>query len=117
MDSEGANQRRISFEGTYNDGAAWSPEGDLLAYTSRRDGQFQIAVTNVVTLETRVITSGPGENQSPTFSPDGRKIAFTSRRDGKNQIYVMDLDGGNVRQLTTEGSNDLADWSRIVPEK
>jgi TolB protein len=117
MDSEGANQRRISFEGTYNDGAAWSPEGDLLAYTSRRDGQFQIAVTNVVTLETQVITSGPGENQSPTFSPDGRKIAFTSRRGGGNQIYVMDLDGGNVRQLTTEGSNDLADWSRIAPEK
>ncbi len=117
MDSEGANQRRISFEGTYNDGAAWSPEGDLLAYTSRRDGQFQIAVTNVVTLETRVITSGPGESQSPTFSPDGRKIAFTSRRGGKNQIYVMDLDGGNVHQLTTEGNNDLADWSRSVPEK
>jgi TolB protein len=117
MDSEGANQRRISFEGTYNDGAAWSPEGDLLAYTSRRDGQFQIAVTNVVTLETRVLTSGPGENQSPTISPDGRKIAFTSRRDGKMQIYVMDLDGGNVRQLTTEGSNDLADWSRSVPQK
>src|SRR3954447_9190026 len=117
MDSEGADQRRISFEGTYNDGAAWSPEGDLLAYTSRRDGQFQIAVTNVVTLETRVITSGPGESQSPTVSPDGRKIAFTSRRDGKNQIYVVDLDGGNVRPLTTEGSNDLADWSRSVPQK
>jgi TolB protein len=117
MDAEGANQRRITYDGTYNDGASWSPDGDLIAYTSRRDGQFQIAVTNVVTLETRVLTSGPGENQSPTFSPDGRKIAFTSRRDGRNQIYVMDLDGGNVRQLTAEGSNDLADWSRSVPEK
>jgi TolB protein len=117
MDSEGANQRRISLEGSYNDGAAWSPDGDLLAYTSRRDGQFQIVVTNVVTLESRVVTSGPGENQSPTFSPDGRKIAFTSRRDGRSQIYAVDLDGGNVRQLTTEGSNDLADWSRSVPDK
>jgi TolB protein len=117
MDSEGANQRRISFEGSYNDGAAWSPDGDLLAYTSRRDGQFQVVVTNVVTLESRVVTSGPGENQSPTFSPDGRKIAFTSRRDGRNQIYVVDLDGGNLRQLTTEGNNDLADWSRNVPDK
>lgn len=117
MDAEGANQRRLTFEGTYNDGASWSPEGDLIAYTSRRDGQFQIAVTNVVTLETRVLTSGPGENESPTFSPDGRKIAFTSHRGGSKQIYVMDLDGSNARQLTTEGNNDLADWSRISPER
>ena len=117
MDAEGANQRRITFEGTYNDGVAWSPDGDLIAYTSRRDGQFQIAVTNVVTLESRVLTSGPGESQSPTFSPDGRRIAFTSRREGGNQIYVMDIDGGNIRRLTTEGSNDLADWSRSVPQK
>jgi TolB protein len=117
MDSEGANQRRLTYDGTYNDGASWSPDGDLIAYTSRRDGQFQIAVTNVVTLEGRVLTAGPGENQSPTFSPDGRKIAFTSSRGGGKQIYVMDLDGGNVRQLTTEGSNDLADWSRSVPER
>jgi TolB protein len=117
MDAEGANQRRLTFDGTYNDGAAWSPEGDLIAYTSRRDGQFQIAVTNVVTLATQVLTSGPGENESPTFSPDGRKIAFTSRRGGSKQIYVMDLDGSNLRQLTSEGSNDLADWSRSVPQQ
>jgi TolB protein len=117
MDAEGANQRRLSFDGTYNDGAAWSPDGDLIAYTSRRDGQFQIAVTNVVTLETRVLTSGPGENQSPSFAPDGRKIAYTSRRDGRFQIWMMDLDGGNDHKLTTEGGNDLADWSRSVPEK
>ncbi|HSG39554.1 MAG TPA: Tol-Pal system beta propeller repeat protein TolB [Thermoanaerobaculia bacterium] len=112
MDAEGANQRRITFDGAYNDGVSWSPEGDLIAYASRRDGRFQIAVTNVVTLETQVLTSGPGENESPAFSPDGRKIAFTSKRGGSKQIYVMDLDGGNLRQLTTEGNNDLADWSR-----
>ncbi|MFL6196231.1 MAG: Tol-Pal system beta propeller repeat protein TolB [Thermoanaerobaculia bacterium] len=117
MDAEGANQRRLTFDGTYNDGATWNPEGDMIAYTSRRDGQFQIAVTNVVTLETRVLTSGPGENESPAFSPDGRKIAFTSRREGRKQIYVVDLDGGNPRALTSEGSNDMADWSRGAAEK
>jgi TolB protein len=112
MDAEGTNVRRLTFEGTYNDGAAWSPEGDLIAYASRREGRFQIAVTNIATQETRVLTSGPGENQSPTFSPDGRKIAFTSSRNGSRQIFVMGLDGGNVRQLTNEGNNDMADWSR-----
>ena len=115
MDPEGSNQRRLTFEGTYNDGASWSPEGDLVAYASRRDGRFQIAVTNVGTQETRVLTSGPVENESPTFSPDGRKIAFTSRRGGGKQIWVMDVDGSNLRQITREGSNDMADWSRLSP--
>jgi TolB protein len=115
MDSEGASQRRLSFEGEYNDGAAWSPDGDLVAYTSRRGGRFQIAVTNVVTLETKVLTSGGSENESPSFSPDGRKLVFSSNRSGKKQLYLMDLDGGNLRQLTNEGNNDLADWSRNPP--
>jgi TolB protein len=117
MDAEGTNQRRLTFDGTYNDGVAWSPEGDLIAYASRRDGRFQIAVTNVVTLATRVLTSGAGENESPTFSPDGRRIAFTSRRGGRKQIWVMEIDGSNLRQLTSEGNNDMPDWSRAVAEK
>jgi TolB protein len=113
MDAEGSNQRRLTFDGTYNDGAAWSPDGTRIAYTSRRDGVFQIAVLNVESLDSRVLTGGSGENESPSFSPDGRKIVFTSRRGGSKQLYVMDAaDGGNVRQLTDAGNNDLADWSR-----
>ncbi|HVT59168.1 MAG TPA: Tol-Pal system beta propeller repeat protein TolB [Thermoanaerobaculia bacterium] len=114
MDAEGTNTRRISFEGTYNDGAAWSPDGGRIAYTSRRDGAFQIAVVSVSSLETRVLTSS-SENESPAFSPDGRKIVFTSRRTGAKQLFVMDAqDGGNVRQLTDAGANDMADWSRVA---
>ena len=43
---------------------------------------------------------------------EGRKVAYTSTRNGSKQIFVMDLDGGNVRQLTNEGNNDMPDWSR-----
>ena len=113
MGADGSDQRRLTFDGDYNDGAAWGPEGDRIAYTSRRGGRFQIAVLDLVTLESRLLTSGPGENESPTFSPDGRKIAFTSRRTGRKQVYVMDsATGGNVHQLTREGNNDMAEWSR-----
>ena len=106
MDAEGSNQRRLTFDGDYNDGASWSPEGDLVVYSSRRGGRFQIAVTNVVTLATRVLTSGPGDNEAPTFSPDARKIAFVSRRSGRKQIYVIDLDGGNSASHP-RGNNDM----------
>ena len=37
------------------------------------------------------------------FSPDGRKIAFTSMRRGSGyQLWLMDSDGGNKSQLTTD---------------
>ena len=65
MDAEGANLRRLTFEGDYNDGAAWSPDGTRIAYASRRSGRFDIALTDVVTLESRLLTSGPGSNETP----------------------------------------------------
>lgn len=111
MDADGSNLRRISFEGDYNDGAAWNPEGDAVVYASRRGGRFEIARTQLATGETRVLTSGGGSNEGPCFSPDGRKIAFTSTRGGSPQIWVMDADGSNPRQLTSEGRNETPAWS------
>jgi TolB protein len=111
MDADGSNLRRLSFEGDYNDGAAWSPEGDTLVYASRRGGRFEIARTELATGETTVLTSGGGSNEGPCFAPDGRKIAFTSSRGGGPQIWVMDEDGSNPRQLTDQGRNETPAWS------
>ena len=58
--------------------------------------------------------SGDGlilSDDHPAFSPDGKQIVFTSNRDADNlsvpvfeqdfEIYVMDVNGTNVRRLTT----------------
>ena len=119
MDSEGANLRRISTTGSYNDGAAWSPDGTRLAYASRRGASFNIAITDLVTLETSLVTSGRSNDESPVYSPDGRKIAFASSRTysrrRETQIYVVDVDGANLKQLTSEGNNYAPAWSRRRP--
>ncbi|MFQ5349833.1 MAG: Tol-Pal system beta propeller repeat protein TolB [Thermoanaerobaculia bacterium] len=119
MDSEGANLRRISTQGSYNDGAAWSPDGTRLAYASRRRGTFNIAITDLVTLETSLVTAGRSSDESPVYSPDGRKIAFAStrsyRRRRETQVYVVDVDGANLKQLTSEGNNYSPAWSRRRP--
>jgi Tol biopolymer transport system component/DNA-binding winged helix-turn-helix (wHTH) protein len=45
----------------------------------------------------------------PTFSPDGRRIAYTDFRGGSNQdVWVMDADGKNPLQLTTDPAIDWA---------
>jgi len=45
----------------------------------------------------------------PTFSPDGRRIAYVDFRGGINQdVWVMDADGKNPLQLTTDPAIDWA---------
>ena len=46
------------------------------------------------------LTSHEGLELYPKFSPDGRRIAFSAEYSGNRQVYVMDVDGGNPRQLT-----------------
>jgi TolB protein len=113
MDADGGNVRRVSREGLSNDGASWHPEGTRIAYAHRNEGgqRFDIAVTDLVTEETRLLTSDPGSNEAPSFSPDGQHIAFESTRDGSSQIWVIDVDGGNLRRLTSGGANFAPAWS------
>jgi len=111
MDAEGANVRRISFDGDWNDDATFSPDGEQIAYTSRVSGRFQIRVSNLTNGETRIL-AGEGSNEQPTWSPDGKWIAFQSNRSGKWQIYRMRVDGSDIEQLTFNGENKDPDWSK-----
>jgi TolB protein len=49
---------------------------------------------------------------SPAYSPIIGKIAFASSRDGNMEIYTCDLDGGNLKRLTSSKSIETAPcWS------
>jgi dipeptidyl aminopeptidase/acylaminoacyl peptidase len=53
------------------------------------------------------------------YSPDGKKILFTSEKTGWNHIYVMDVSGGEPKQITdgrfTVVSNQVYDLSEVSP--
>jgi TolB protein len=117
MDIEGTSPRRVSFDAGYNDGAAWSPDGKQIAYASRRRGnQFDIVVTDLALLESKVLTTGqPGSHESPTWSPDGRFLAFASTNAGRTQIRLISAEGGPSEMITAEGNNWSPDWSSYTP--
>ncbi|MFK7954525.1 MAG: S41 family peptidase [Lysobacterales bacterium] len=48
----------------------------------------------------RRLTSHPGVELFPKFSPDGQQVAFTGQYRGDDQVYVMNVAGGEPRQLT-----------------
>ena len=58
----------------------WSPDGQILAFVSERDGKPQIYLLPVVSPggEARQLTTLPNGAQHPAWSPDGKQIALLS---------------------------------------
>jgi Tol biopolymer transport system component len=83
-----------------------SPDGTKIAFTSDRDGNYEIYVMNADGTGATRLTTNAAMDVGPTWSPDGRKIAFMSDRDGDGEIYVMNADGSSVVQLTTNAASD-----------
>ncbi len=57
------------------------------------------------------LTRDAGRNERPSWAPDGRHLVFESTRTGTRQIWSMLADGTNLKQLTTVGQNESANWS------
>src|SRR5258708_4421172 len=49
----------------------------------------------------RQLTSTTKHDRHPRWSPDGKRLLFESDRSGDSQLWVIDVDGGEARQLTT----------------
>jgi Tol biopolymer transport system component/DNA-binding winged helix-turn-helix (wHTH) protein len=90
-----------------------SPDGQRLAFVSRRSGNEEIWVSNQLGEGPMQLTSfaGPGTG-SPRWSPDGKWIAFDSRARGSADLYVVAADGSGLRRLTDGPTEDmLPAWS------
>lgn len=110
--ADGAGLRRISFE-SYADRPTWSPAPyNEIAFSARTGPGFDIKILTIATGETRQITFGEGNNESPAWAPNGRHLAFVSSRAGRNQIFTVDRDGRHIRQITKEGNNTYPNWSQ-----
>ncbi len=91
---------------------AWSPNGQLLAFSWRRpSGNFDIYIMDIVNRQLVELTRDAGRNERPSWAPDGRHIVFESTRTGTRQIWSMLADGSEPRQLTYEGQNESPNWS------
>ena len=75
-----------------------SPDGRLIAFDLLGDIYTMPIAGGTPTR----IAEGLAFEHQPRFSPDGRRIAFTSDRGGGDNIWVMNVDGGDKRQVTKE---------------
>jgi Tol biopolymer transport system component len=91
---------------------AWAPDGNRIAFSSLRDGNWEVYVMGLDGRGEKNLTRYPADDWLPAWSPDGRQIAFVSDRDGNWEIYAMHTDGTGLVNLTHNPGNDwVPTWS------
>lgn len=91
----------------------WSPDGQRIAFMTRRDGNFEVYVMNADGTNPTRLTNHSARDGTPKWSPDGQELLFVSNRTGNSQIFIMNADGSDVRHLTNVpgGGAVEPDWS------
>ena len=97
-----------------------SPDGKWVVYvlgnvnleTNKTVSNLWLASTDKGT-PAKQLTADAKSDRHPRWSPDGKSILFESSRSDSSQLWIIDITGGEARQLTkisTEAS--LGIWSR-----
>jgi hypothetical protein len=95
--SDGFIPRQLSRES--NDTPS-DTKGNLIAFTSQRDGNFEAYVMDLNGQNVRNLSNSPGSNDGlPTISPDQNWAAFISDRTGRWAIWVVPTAGGSAQKL------------------
>jgi TolB protein len=97
---------------------SWSPDGSRIAFAVNRyedphpeGGFWDIYVANADGSAPERLTSD-GVDHGPAWSPDGTEIAYVHGFDDDQQIRVMQADGSDVRELTSDrGFHSSPSWS------
>lgn len=90
-----------------------SPDGQKLAFTSNRSGQYEIWVSEADGANPLKLTAFDGPfTSTPRWSPDSRSLVFTSRPGGQADLFVMGIDDQLPRRLTNDATEEMAaSWS------
>jgi Tol biopolymer transport system component len=138
-DGFGDNLRRLTFDESFNCDAfeditpQWSPNSNLIAFTSTRSGFFDIWVVDADDpTDLRNVTQTPNRYEDqPGWSPDGTQIVFRAPADGQFELFSLPVPPATTgrtsrfasttaaaapqrTQLTFDGmAKTQPDWGRV----
>jgi hypothetical protein len=81
---------------------ALSPDRTRIAFSSNRQGSYDLFLMDADGTGLRRLTTDPGTEGEPVWTPDGSRLIYTARpKGGSPQLYVLRPDGKPPQALTT----------------
>jgi Tol biopolymer transport system component len=116
MDSDGANQGRLTTLRSDDEWPAWSPDGRFIVFsrTSGSSGALMVMRSDGTGLRRLIGSSSHAPFTQPSWSPDGAKLLFSRiMPDFGDAIFVVNSNGSGLTQLTDPagGVDQYPDWS------
>ena len=137
--ADGSDIKPLVTSPGYDAEATVSPKGDRIVFTSMRDGDPEIYSMNIDGSDVKRLTNAKGYDGGPFFSADGSKIVYRANhpegeeeqkkydeiiakghvRPTRLELFVMDADGSNQVQVTSNGKANFGpffhpDGNRVV---
>jgi len=122
VSAEGGTPRQITSGDYDHDGQlSWTPDGKNILFAANRKEdaehdpvEAEIWSVSVADGAMARLTDRDGPDFGAVISPDGSKIAYLGFDDKKmgyhnTNAYVMNIDGGNVRNLTADFDRRISD--------
>ena len=116
ISASGGDAQRVTFDGNYNVSPRLSPDGKSLVYVTRNGGRFQVALMDLATRQTQILTDS-AKDESPSFAPNGRMILYASEIGGRGVLAAVSTDG-RIKQKLSVAAADVREpaWGPL-PKK
>lgn len=90
--------RRVTYEGSYNARASFSPDGSKLVMVHGDRGRFQIAVLELKSGQLTIVAD-TRLGESPTFAPNGDMVLYANEVKGRGVLEVASVDSRSHQRL------------------
>ncbi|PCI06671.1 MAG: Tol-Pal system beta propeller repeat protein TolB [Gammaproteobacteria bacterium] len=104
---------RLTYEGNYNASASVSADGKYVAYVHGEGNTYRIAVLELATKSSRILTDGPLD-ESPEYAPNNSMILFASQEKKQAVLAAVSVDGRQKQRLAfTAGEVREPSWAAV----
>ncbi len=111
----GERPARVTFEGTYNARPRVSPDGNALAMVTLDGGAYRIAVLDLKSGTSRVLTQGKLD-ESPSFAPNGAELIYATQDRGRGVLATVSVDGNVQQRLASQSDIREPVWAPFPPQ-